>query len=276
MNIKIVADSASDLYECTGVDYVSVPLRIVTDNKEYVDNKDLDIPEMVKDLKAYKGKSGTACPGQGEWLKAFGDADWVFCVTITSKLSGSYNAARLAKEEYEEEHPGRKVFIVDSLSTGPEMILIINKIKEFIDAGKSFEEICDDIVEYKKHTGLIFCLESLTNLANNGRVSHAVAAIAGVLGIRLVGIADEGVLNPLAKCRGEKSALSEIMKELKQFKCSGQKILINHCLNEATALKLKALIEKEYPTADVSIGETGGLCSFYAEKGGILVGFETK
>ena len=274
MKVKIVADSASDLYVCPGVDYVSVPLKIVTDNKEYVDTKDLDIPEMVKELKAYKGKSGTACPGQGEWLEAFGDADWVFGVTITSKLSGSYNAARLAKEEYEEEHPGRKVFIVDSLSTGPEMILIINKMKELIATDKSFEEICDALVEYKKHTGLIFCLESLTNLANNGRVSHAVAAIAGVLGIRLVGIADEGVLNPQAKCRGEKGALNEIMKELKQFGCSGQKILINHCLNEKTALKVKEMIEAEYPGADVSMGQTGGLCSFYAEKGGILVAFE--
>ena len=75
MKIKIVADSSSDLYEFEGIDYESVPLKIVTDNKEYVDDKSLDIPEMIKELKAYKGKSGTACPGQGEWLKAFGDAD---------------------------------------------------------------------------------------------------------------------------------------------------------------------------------------------------------
>lgn len=275
MRIRIVSDSSSDLYEFSGIDYVSVPLKIVTDNKEYVDNKDLDIPEMVNDLKAYKGKSGTACPGQGEWLEAFGDADWVFGITITSKLSGSYNAARLAKEEYIEEHPDRKAYIVDSLSTGPEMILIIEKMKELIEAGMGFEEICEALEEYKKHTCLIFCLESLNNLANNGRVSHAVAKIAGVLGIRLVGIADEGVLNPQAKCRGEKGALNEIMKELKQFGCCGKKIIINHCLNESAALKVKEMIEAEYPTARITVGTNAGLCSFYAEKGGVLVGFET-
>lgn len=275
MKIKIVADSSSDLYEFEGIDYESVPLKIVTDNKEYVDDKDLNIPEMIQELRAYKGKSGTACPGQGEWLEAFGDADWVFGITISSKLSGSYNAARLAKEEYMEAHPDRKVYILDSLSTGPEMILMIEKMKELIETGTSFEEICEALEEYKKHTGVIFCLESLNNLANNGRVSHAVAKIAGVLGIRLVGIGDEGELNPKAKCRGEKSTLNEIMKELKELGYSGQKIIVNHCLNESMALKVKAMVEADYPDAPITLGKDGGLCSFYAEKGGLIIGFET-
>lgn len=276
MKIKIVADSSSDLYELEGIDYASVPLKIVTDNKEYVDDRNLDIPEMIQELKVYRGKSGTACPGQGEWLEAFGDADWVFGITISSKLSGSYNSARLAGEEYMEEHPDRKVYIMDSLSTGPEMILIIRKMKELIESGMTFEEICEVLEEYKKHTGLVFCLESLNNLANNGRVNHAVAKVAGVLGIRLVGIADEGNLNLREKCRGEKSALNGIMKEIKELGYCGKKILIHHALNESMALKLKTMVEGEYPNASIEVGKDGGLCSFYAEKGGLIIGFETK
>lgn len=275
MKIKIVADSSSNLYEFEGIDYASVPLKIVTENKEYVDDKNLNIPEMIQDLKAYKGKSGTACPGQGEWLEAFGDADWVFAIAISSKLSGSYNAARLAKEEYIEEHPDRKVYIIDSLSTGPEMILIIEKMREWLEAGMSFEEVCEAAEEYKKHTAIIFCLESLNNLANNGRVSHAVAKIAGVLGIRLLGMGDNGELSPQTKCRGEKGTLNEIMKALERMGYNGQKIIINHCLNEGTASKAKGLIEAKYPDARVVLGENGGLCSFYAEKGGLIIGFET-
>ena len=276
MKIKIVADSSSDLYELEGIDYESVPLKIVTDNKEYVDDKDLDIPEMIQELKTYKGKSGTACPGQGEWLEAFGDADWVFAITISSKLSGSYNSARLAGEEYMEAHPDRKVYILDSLSTGPEMILMIKKMKALIESGMSFEAICEALEEYKQHTGIIFCLESLNNLANNGRVSHTVAKLAGVLGIRLVGFGDAGELNPKSKCRGGKGALNGIMKELKELGYSGEKILIHHCLNESMALKLEAMVEEEYPNAQITIGRDGGLCSFYAEKGGLIIGFETK
>ena len=275
MKIKIVADSSSDLYELEGIDYESVPLKIVTDYKEYVDDKNLSIPEMIQDLRAYKGKSGTACPGSGEWMEAFGDADWVFGITISSKLSGSYNSARLAGEEYMEAHPDRKVYILDSLSTGPEMILMIRKMKELIEKGMPFEEICEALEDYKQHTGIIFCLESLNNLANNGRVSHTVAKLAGVLGIRLVGIGDAGELNPKAKCRGEKSALNGIMKELKALGYCGQKILIHHCLNESMALKLKAMVEADYPDASIMLGKDGGLCSFYAEKGGLIIGFET-
>lgn len=274
MKVRIVSDSSSDIYELSGVDYVSVPLRIVTEEKEYVDDKNLDIPEMVETLKAYKKKSGTACPGQGDWMEAFGDADWIFGITITSKLSGSYNAARLAREEYLENHPEKKVYIIDSRSTGPGMILIIDKLKTLIESEMEFEAICEAIEDYKNHVGLIFCLESINNLANNGRVNHAVAKIAGVLGIRIVGIEKDGDISLQAKCRGEKGTLNEIMKAVRQLECSGQRIIINHCLNEEIAEKLRTMILKEYPDAQIVIGKNGGLCSFYAEKGGMIIGFE--
>ena len=110
----------------------------------------------------------------------FGDAEDVFCVAITSGLSGSYNTACIAKEMYEAEHPGRRVFVIDSLSAGPELTLIVEKLEEMISEGKSYEEICTYIPEYQKKTGLLFMLESLNNFAANGRVSPAVAKIAGV------------------------------------------------------------------------------------------------
>ncbi len=275
MKVRIVSDSSSDLHELSGVDYVSVPLKIVTEDKEYVDDKNLDVPDMVEELKTYKKKSGTACPGQGEWLEAFQGADWIFGITITSKLSGAYNAARLAKEEFLEEYPDKKVYIIDSHSTGPGMILMIEKLKALIESGMPFEAICEAIEEYKKHVGLIFCLESINNLANNGRVNHAVAKIAGVLGIRIVGIEEDGDLSLQAKCRGEKSALNEIMNIVKRLGYNGQKIIINHCLNEGIAMKLKKMIQDEYENAQIVIGRNGGLCSFYAEKGGVIIGVET-
>ena len=99
MKFKIVADSAADIPVVKGVPFESVPLKIVTDVKEYVDDAALDVAGMVADLLKYKGKSGTACPGPGEWITAFEDAEYVFCVTITSNLSGSYNAACVAKDQ---------------------------------------------------------------------------------------------------------------------------------------------------------------------------------
>jgi len=274
-NMKIVADSASDVYAMNKAPYAAAPLKIMTSEKEYVDDKDLDIEGMVNDLLAYSGKSSSACPSPQAWIEAFGDAQYVFCITITSNLSGSYNSANIAKNDYESEYPGRKVFVIDSLSTGPEMRLIMNKIEELICAGKTFEEICEHITEYQKHTGLVFMLECLNNLANNGRVSKLVASAAGVLGIRVVGKAsDVGTLEQLAKCRGEKNALPTMIRIMKELGFVGGKLIIGHCLNEKAALKFRDMILKEFAECQTEIHNLGGLCSFYAEKGGLLVGFE--
>lgn len=274
-NMKIVADSSSDVLTIDTVPFASAPLVIITNEKEYVDNADLDVEQMANDLYTYNDKSRSACPGTGDWLDAFGDAQYIFCVTITSGLSGSYNSAETARREYEEAHPDRKVFVIDSLSAGPELRLIIEKLQELIIAGKSFEEICTDITKYQEHTGLIFSLESVRNLANNGRVSHLVASAVGILGIRILGRASaQGTLEQLYKVRGEKKALPMLVKMLHEHHFNGQKIRIYHCMNEAGAMKFKDMVLADFPDAEIEVGKLRGLCSFYAEKGGILVGFE--
>lgn len=275
--IKIVVDSSADAIELSGVDFAFAPLKIVTSEKEYVDDEKLDVSEMVCDLYSYKGKSSTSCPNANDWMNAFGDAEKVICITITGTLSGAHNSAMLAKKLYEAEDPARKVFVWDSLSTGPEMMLLIEKVKDFILAGKEFDDICDKLTRYSKRTGLIFMLESLANLANNGRVNPLVAKVAGVLGIRVVGRAsDKGDLEQLNKCRGEKKALECIVSHLKEFGFKGGRVRISHCCNESAAKVLKNMIENEFSGAQVNYYEARGLCSFYAEKGGLLLGFEKR
>ena len=273
--IKIVADSSANLMSLNTVAFDAAPLKIITAEREFVDNQDLDLEEMVRFFKSYKGRSQSSCPNPEDWLKTFGDAEDIFSIAITSGLSGSYNAACIAKEMYEAEHPGRRVFVIDSLSAGPELTLIAEKLEELVVAGKSYEEICAYMPEYQKNTGLLFMLESLNNFAANGRVSPAVAKIAGVLGIRIVGKAsDAGTLEPTDKCRGEAKSLNAIVKHLKGNGLKTGKVQLAHCMNEAAAHTLKSMIEAELPEVTVKIGINLGLCSFYAEQGGLLVGYE--
>ena len=190
-------------------------------------------------------------------------------------MSGSSNAACVARDLYEQMHPGRRVYVIDSLSAGPELTLLVEKLEELIGDGKTYEEIRAYIPEYQKKTGLLFMLESLNNFAANGRVSPAVAKIAGVLGIRIVGKAsDVGTLEPTDKCRGETKSLNAIVKHLKASGLKTGKVQLAHCLNESAANTLKGMIEAELPAVTVKIGKNLGLCSYYAEKGGLLVGFE--
>lgn len=273
--IKIVADSSSNMYEMEGADFVSVPLKINTDVKEYVDDKNLDLKAMVEELRQYKGKSGTSCPNIGDWLDAFGDAQEVFAITITNEMSGSYSSACQAAKEYEQENPGRRAYVIDSREAGPGLRLLAEKLKELIDEGLSFDEIREQIEAYKGKKKLIFSLLSLHNLAVNGRCSHTVARLAGVLGIRLVGDAQDGNLHPLHKCRGEKKTLETMLAHMESEGFCGQgKVYISHCDNSEAVEALCRMIRDKYPQTKLFVEPTTGLCSFYAEKGGFIVGYE--
>ena len=275
MKRKIVVDSSANIYQLSGVDLVSVPLKILTAEQEYVDTPQLDAVEMAREMRSYKGKSSTSCPNIGDWMAAFEGADEVFAITITGTLSGSCNAARMAKAEYEEAHPGSKVYVLDSLSTGPEMQLLAERIAALIQAGYAFEQICEQTEEYFRHTHLLFSLESLNNLARNGRVKPAVAAVARMLGIRVIGQASaEGELEVLCKTRGEHGALERIILEMKGHGFVGGPVRLVHCDNKTAAHRLKKMIEAVFPAAKVEVAPCGGLCSYYAEQGGLLVGYE--
>lgn len=275
MNIKIVSDSSCDLKQVDGAIFESAPLKIITTEREYVDNADLDVIGMLADLKAYKGKSHSSCPNSAEYLAAFGDAENVFCVTITSGLSGSYNAANAAAKEYMSEHPERHVHVIDSLSAGAENALLVEKLCALVSEGKNFEEVKAEITEYHNHTRLVFALESMHNLVNNGRVSPIAAKVAGLLGIRAVGKAsDVGTLEMTGKSRGPMATANDLLSNMIGDGYKGGRVRIHHANNPASADLLKTKILEKFPEADIVVAMTGGLCSFYAEEGGLMIGFE--
>lgn len=273
--VKIVADSSADILALPQVPFASVPLKIITDKKEYVDDDRLSVEDMVNDLKVYKGRSSTACPNAEDYLAAFEGADEVYCVTITGTLSGSYNAALTAKALYEEAHPGSRVFVFNSLTAAAEVRLLVEKLESLIMAGVDFDSICKEMTAYKSRTGLVFMLASLRNFANNGRVSPAVAKFAGLMGIRIVGKAsDRGDLEPMDKCKGQQKALSTLLSRMLRLGYDGGRVMIAHCFNSEGGAIFKKMIKEQFPAARVSVYPCRGLCSFYAEEGGMLVGFE--
>ena len=273
--IKIVADSSCDLFRLKHTEFETASMKIITAEREFIDDTSLDVDGMANYLYQFKGKSKSSCPNTTDWLEAFGDADEIYCVTITSGLSGSYNSACAAKQIYESENEGKRVHVFDTLSAGPEITLIIEKIEECIDKDMSFEDICDCVTAYMKKTGLVFMLKSLKTFANNGRVSPIVAKLVGIASICVVGKAsDEGTLEPMHKPRGERRALETLVGCLEKEGFKTGKISIGHCQNESAAEQLKELILAKFKNVQIEIHKFRGLCSFYAEKGGVLVGFE--
>jgi len=275
MNYKIVSDSSSNLFSLEGMNYQSVPLHIIVADKDFVDNTDVNLEEMQNTLSSYNGKSSTSCPSSHEWMEAFDNADVVFCITITSNLSGSCASAKAAASMYESEYPDRKVFIIDSLSTGPEMVLIIDKLAELIKSGMEADDVYKEICEYQKKTHLYFELSSLENFAKNGRINPLVAKGIGILGIKIVGKAsDEGTLKPLDKCRGDVRAFNCLISHMKKCGYAGGRVIISHTNNPSGANDMTALIKKELGYNDAIIMQNNALCSYYAEPGSVLIGFE--
>lgn len=275
MKRKIVADSSCDMWELNGVDFAVAPMTISTDNKHYVDNQELDVHLMSEDLAKYKGVSHTACPSVGSWLDCYEGYDEVFVVTLTGAMSGTYNSAMTAKGIYEEENENVKVHVFDSLSTGPEMRLLIEKLKEMIEEDLTFEEIVEKGQDYLNHTRLFFALKSLHNFAMNGRVNKAVASAIGVLNISIFATAsEEGTIQQISKCRGEKKVVKSMIEHLENAGYHGGKVRISHADNLKLAHNVRDKILELYPHADIIVYPMGGLCTYYAEIGGLLVGCE--
>lgn len=275
MKRKIVADSSCDMWELNGVDFAVAPMTISTDNKHYVDNQELDVHLMSEELAKYKGVSHTACPSVGSWLDCYEGYDEVFVVTLTGAMSGTYNSAMTAKGIYEEENENVKVHVFDSLSTGPEMRLLIEKLKEMIEEDLPFEEIVEKGQDYLNHSRLFFALKSLHNFAMNGRVSKAVASAIGVLNISIFATASEkGTIQQISKCRGEKKVVKSMIEHLEDAGYHGGKVRISHADNLKLAHNVRDKILELYPNADIIVYPMGGLCTYYAEKGGLLVGCE--
>lgn len=277
MKIRIITDSSSDIREMDGVDFVSVPLTISTDEKEFIDDEKLDVIAMTKYLAGYNGVSRTACPSIGAWLDAFEGADVIYIATLTGGLSGTYNSAMAAREVFLQENPNVKIAVFDTLSAGAEIRLVTEKIAELVQEDKDFDIVCKEVEQYMSSTRLFFSLESLHNLAQNGRVNKLVASAVGVLGIRIFGTAsEEGKLDPITKCRNEKRVLVALIENLIKAGYKGGKCYFAHVNNVEFAEKMKEAVIQHFGTleSNIKVYLTRGLCGYYAERGGILIGCE--
>jgi DegV family protein with EDD domain len=252
-----------------------VPLVISLGEKQYVDDETLNIEELLAALRSHKGKSSTACPNVQAWENAFAGHEECFVITMTSNLSGTYNSARVAMEEYQQEHPECRIEIFDTLSTGPEMRLLAERLMAWVKEDLPFAEIVAKGHAYLSTTRLFYTLQTLHNLAENGRVPKLIASAFDVLGMRIIATASrEGTIQAVARCRGDHRALEKLMDQIRGAGYHGGRMRITHVANPDGAEKIKSAVLASWPDADVQVFPTTGLCSYYAEQGGLLIGLE--
>ena len=214
MITRIISDSSCELFDSADGQFRTAPLTISTDERSFLDDANLNTREMLDYLSAHKGRSYTACPSIESWLSCFEGADVIYVAVMTSALSGTLNSALSAKSIYEQQHPEVKIHIFDTLTTGPELWLFIEKLEELVASDTSYDEVIRIADEYIHTTRLFFALKSLHNLAANGRINKAVASAIGILGISILSTAsEEGRIHPIGKCRSSKKLVASIMEQ---------------------------------------------------------------
>lgn len=274
----IVGDTSCDLFTLEGgegvFDFSTIPFTIRIGGKEYIDDENMPVDEMLTANENHSELAQTACPSPEDWREKFEAPGPVLAFTISSALSGSYNSACTARTMLQEEDPAKQIAVIDSKATGPEHAMLILKARELILAGRSFEEIekALELEAEKIHT--IFALASYRNLIKAGRVSRLIGFIAGHLGFWGIGIGSEaGEIAIRGKARGDKAMIRFMAEEIKKIGVAGNEIRISHCQNEKAAGMLKEQIEAQFPDVNVILMKTRGLDSFYAERHGLIVGF---
>ena len=278
MKWRIVTDSSCDqlpeLDWNEDLTYGRVPFVFQIGNQEMTDDSALSIPDMLTAMEHCPDASKSACPSPGLWAEEFEQADRVIALTISANLSGSYESAVAAREMTLEKHPDKRILILNSLSTGPVINLAVEKAVSLIQAKLSFESISAALTDFVRARHTVFALCSFNNLIKNGRVGRLAGLIAGKLGIWGIGVGDsEGRIEMAAKVRGTRRIIQTITDNMKQNHFNGGQVLISHCLNPDFAAQLRDGILNIWNSAKVMLTETGGLCSFYAERSGLIVAY---
>lgn len=277
MAIKIVADSSCDLTNemKKEMKVELAPLILHLGDKSFVDDENLDIRQYVKEMGECPVSPKTACPSPDDYMNRYKGPESVFVVTISNKLSGSYNSAVLAKDMFLEEVGNKFIHVFDSLSATAGETVIALKIHELSKLNISDNEIVERVSKFIKEMKTFFILESLEHLAKAGRLNPIIAKVASMLSIKPIMAAEDGNIKLFEKVRGYKKALKRLIDVIGEEGSNfSEKVLgIAHCNCLERALEFKEEVMKKYNFKDIVVVEMAGLSSTYADDGGIVIAF---
>ncbi len=278
MSYRIIGDSCTDLPKELREDphFKLVPLTLIVDDASIVDDDTFRQKEFLHMVSKSPNSPKSACPSPEDYMKHFDFDGDVYVITLSSQLSGSYNSAELAKKIYLEDHPDKKVEIIDSRSASVGQALIAMKIKELKEAKDSFESVVEKIHAFRDSLKTKFVLETLDTLRKNGRLSNLQAIICSALNIKpVMGATPEGSICKIDQARGITKALSLMAKTIEGDVLKPQERILGiaHCNNYERALFIKDEILKRIPFKDYFIVDTAGVSSLYANEGGIITAY---
>lgn len=276
MSYKIIVDSSCELPIELIEDphFCSIPFGLEVGGIHYVDDRDLDVENLLKEIAACPTCPKSSCPSPQLFMENMeGEAQRIYIVTISSNLSGSYNSAVLAKNMYEEQNTDKKIAVIDSLSASGGETQIALLAHELEKEGLSFEEIEARLNAFRDAMETTFVLDNVETLRKNGRLSRVKALVATSLNIKPVLAAENGTIIQIGQGIGMKKALNKLVDVI--IKNGGEldkkRIIISHCNNQSRAEDVRKMLQAKVHAPNIMIMATRGLSSLYANDGGIIV-----
>lgn len=274
MENNLIADSCTDFAEETE-DINRVPFRILIDNEEIID-ENIDLNKLIEKMKNTKQQIKTACAPPDDFISKFKEGANNFVVTISSRLSGSYNSAMVAVETFKERFPESFVHVFDTKSASAGESLIAMKVKQLIEDNINTAEIIEQTNKYISKLSTLFILDSLDNLTKNGRITNLKAILANIMHIvPIMGEDGEGKIVLKEQVRGKKRAFSRLVDMIAEYNIDFENTVLGithvNCLEKAE--KLRDEIKAKYPFKDIKIFKSSGLSTVYADDGGIVIAF---
>ena len=277
MSYKIVIDSCGELLNQWKQDkhFQSVPLTLTVGSENILDDSTFDQADFLQKVAACPECPKSACPSPESYRRAFDcDAERVYCVTLSSELSGSYNSAVLGASLLHEENKNKKIHVFNSCSASVGQTLIAMKILQCEESGLPFEDVISVVNKYIEEQHTFFVLENLETLRKNGRLSRVKSLVASALKIKpIMGATPEGTIYQLDQARGMNKALVKMVDKIMEATVNSENriLAISHCNSPKRAYMLRDAIQERMKLADIVVLDTAGVSSMYANDGGIIV-----
>lgn len=281
MSFQIIGDSCCDYpYLENDFEWIKrVPLTIELEEKIYVDDETLNCSMLVEKMAASLSAPKSACPAPASFVDAYDcGADDIYVVTLSDKLSGSYNSAIVAANIFTEKHPEKNVFVFSSRSAAAGEIAVCQKIYDLASSGMAFKDVVKETFSFIDSMGTYFVLENLEVFRKNGRLNHLQALVTGALRLKLVMGGDEnGNICIRGKALSIDRAIAK-MADLINNRCFGldmsnRTLYITQCLCPDRARKVRDEIMRRTGFNKCLILKAGGISTIYANSGGLVVSY---
>lgn len=276
MKFKIVGDSCCDLTkkELEKDYFYSVPLTLNVGGVDVTDDESFCQERFMQMVENCPESPKSSCPSPDAFMRGFEGAEEVYVVTLSAKLSGSYNSALLAKQIYQEEHPEVKVHVFDSKTAAAGEHLICGKIEACATSGMCFDEVVKSVEEYISGMTTIFVLEDLSVMQKNGRLSRLQSIAVNMLNIKLILHGVDGEIQQLDQARGMNKALNKLLRHIEKGDYDRQrKVEITQCCSRERCLNVRRILMEQFGFKNVQILDAGGVSTMYESRGGVVVSF---